>query len=324
MSRFKDLKINVVSVEDRLIALEEAIDKRVSNTVSFGIEYLDKAAQGIYPTDLVVVSAPTGAGKSELVSTIAMNAARSGNKVCMFALEADISEIEGRIWFKKASQHYMKYNSEPVTYHEFLQASYCGSFRRSLEAVRPELISELKNFTTFYREKKFDITRFRQVFNSVAKTYDLFIIDHLHYFDLEGDRNENREFGDIVKEIRDLSIFHSKPVVLVSHLRKKASGVTGMPTLDDLMGTSDIAKVATKVINLYPDQEGSDPSRGMFSTFIRVLKNRYNGAACRYVGRTDFDTSTNSYLPKGSVGYIDDEKKFRVINDRMSLPVWLR
>jgi len=41
------------------------------NRLSFGIQYLDDALKGIIATDLVVLAAGTGVGKSELASSIA-------------------------------------------------------------------------------------------------------------------------------------------------------------------------------------------------------------------------------------------------------------
>jgi replicative DNA helicase len=50
---------------------------------------------------------------------------------------------------------------------------------------------------------------------------DLVIIDHLHYIPLES-ANENQELGKVMRSLKIMTDVMKKPVVLVSHVRKRS------------------------------------------------------------------------------------------------------
>ena len=62
--------------------------------LSFGVKFLDDAMIGIYPSDLVLFGAPTGAGKTQFCVNCIMANVNRGKKVHMIALEAEKAEIE--------------------------------------------------------------------------------------------------------------------------------------------------------------------------------------------------------------------------------------
>jgi len=77
---------------------------------------------------------------------------------------------------------------------------------------------------------------------------DLIIIDHLHYIQLERD-NENKELGEIMRELKTMTDIIKKPVILVSHTKKPPVNQPDyIPTEYDLYGSSNVAKEATTII----------------------------------------------------------------------------
>src|SRR4051812_7956577 len=69
-------------------------------TAEFGITYLDDALNGIRRSDLVIIAARTGAGKTELAATLALKNCLSGSKAILIALEAERFEVLRRLKYQ--------------------------------------------------------------------------------------------------------------------------------------------------------------------------------------------------------------------------------
>ncbi len=99
--------------------------------IPFGVQYLDRALSGIFPNDLIIVGAATGAGKSELATTIAIHNAELGNRVAFFALEAHHGEIELRTKFKLYARQMRERNMLPPSfgYEDFILGRYTAELQ---------------------------------------------------------------------------------------------------------------------------------------------------------------------------------------------------
>lgn len=298
--------------------------------LSTGVRYLDKALGGILPNDLVIIGAKTGAGKSELVTSIAMTNALKGKRVHHFALEAEEDEIMDRIIFKQVAQIYYNSSEYKGAYKKihlnFLDWS-AGKFEKELngleEKILPELEELLESYNVFYRSQDFGILDAMRMILSIKDQTDLIIIDHLHYIDFD-EANENKAVADITKKIKDLAIISEKPIILVSHLRKMDPRYAGgLPSLEDFHGTSNISKIATKAIILAPCFDKTKDVRH-FYTYMRVLKNRKDGQRSRYTARCIWDVSTNNYLPNFALGDLSfDGKTYDQITEE-EIPIWMK
>jgi len=128
---------------------------------------------------------------------------------------------------------------------------------------------------------------------------DLLIVDHIHYFDFETE-NENREMKEILKTIRKLNEVTRIPIVLVSHLRKKdRRGAEIVAGGDEFHGSSDLVKIATKVISMGRGgplvNSNGIHSTSVFETYFRIVKNRMDGSSIPYVGAVGFSYLNNEY-----------------------------
>lgn len=89
---------------DRAAGLPGRVRERAKTSRPFHVGFLDDIAIGLLETDLVVLGAPTGKGKTTLAAIFAQNAAKSGSRVHYFALEAHDGEIEQRMLFRIMSR----------------------------------------------------------------------------------------------------------------------------------------------------------------------------------------------------------------------------
>lgn len=314
---------------DRLRELNEE-KNRLPDPILYGIPFLDDTTGGIYPDSLIIVTAKTGFGKTELLSNVVQNAATAGKRVHMFALEAHRGELEARIKFRSlATAFYMCTRPDERTtlpnYQDWRQGRQDGLLAKYEPEVDREIEPFFRNFQTFYTEESFTIETFETQMHKLNGKTDLVILDHLHYMDLDG-HNENVEFKRMVKQIKNIVSFWRKPVVCAAQLRKIDKGTAGLlPELDDIHGSSDIVKIATHVIGIAPayDQQESF-SKNMFPTYFKMLKNRMDGSRTHFVGLCGYDISKNKYSRVYQVGKLSRDGSELVKLKQEDYPQWAR
>jgi hypothetical protein len=276
------------------------------NKIKFGITFLDDVFNGILRSDIIVVAAGSGHGKSEIANHIAITNALSGTKVLLFALESERHEVAMRAAFKALAMAFYKdpYRDREAVPNYLDWAVGDQDFLSKYDAA--ESLRGLP-LTIVYREHRFDITDFEKALMSTKNSTDLVVLDHFHYLDFEGE-NENREYKEMIIKIRALALEYKKPCIIMSHIRKSDKRYRELvPSQEEIHGTSDLFKVATKVVTLAPNYV-SGMTNG-FETYMRICKCRQDGSRARYTGITSFDPRTNTYRPKYRVGTLSGDCK---------------
>lgn len=271
--------------------------------ISFGSPYLDDALTGILPRDVVIATARTGAGKTEFAVQTALSVGASGKRVHVFALEAEPGEIERRIKWRYVSQlHYARPHAESIRYQDW----HAGLIDHIVGDIEDEahdmFLRATENLSTFYRGSQFTGDSFVREMSRIASETDFVVFDHLHYVDMDDD-NENRGYKALTKQFRDAALLNDKGVLAIAHLRKTARfDQRLLPMDEDIHGSSDIIKIATKIIGIAKaeDVEPMTDDRGrpvpwMHPTYMGVLKNRTDGGTTRYGALTWYDSRTNAY-----------------------------
>lgn len=267
------------------------------NYMTFGVYPLDQALTGILNTDLVIIGGISGFGKTELATIIAMNNAKRGKKVFYLALEAEEGEIEDRIKYKETiSAMRRDDNRRIIRMTEWKMGEYGSELDKYEENAYKNISENIKNnLFVKYRTGDYTVSNFEYDFDGVADIMDLVIIDHLHYFDFD-DENELRALRKIVKKIRDRALIKKKPIILLAHLRKQNRFHAALvPGLEEFHGTSDITKIATKVITMAHAFDQEKPKHNLFPTYFRICKNRIDGSVTRYILSTLYDIETAHY-----------------------------
>lgn len=320
---------NLIPGSIRALSVLEENRIRGESVLSFGVTFLDRAIDGIIKSDIVLIGAPTGAGKTELVSNIARTNVSMGKKVFFFALESDENEIEARMIYSEAAAKFYADPKRPKsispTFASFYLWKNMSGFEPYVKQAVEKMQKSLSDLFTIYRgSSSYDIRKFQNDFSKIKSDADLVIIDHLHYFDLESEK-ENVEYTKIIKAIRDLSLSTKVPIIVVAHLRKRdKSGIALMPDIDDFHGTSNIAKIATKAILIAP--KFSQVVTDKWETYMRIVKYRVGGTRTRFVGLTKFNTLENCYLNEFDLGVIRIEKgkeEFAIF-EKEDYPSWAR
>jgi hypothetical protein len=286
--------------------------------LKFGITFLDDAFGGIYPDDLVIMTAKTGAGKTEMATQLAYHNSLLKQKTVLLALEAYKGEIENRLLYRKLTElHFQKREkfNLPATHLSYQNWIY-GDMHAPLNEFRAQAINqfetELENLHLYYRGANFDAEVFEAILAKVSEDAKLVICDHLHYFDLSSD-DEFKDLRRTIRKIRDLTLLYRIPTVMVAHIRKLDKRFSSVvPDLEDIYGSSDISKVATKIFAAAPahDVEMDERRPHIFPTYIRILKNRLEGARAHYTAICKFNIQQNRYEEEYCLGKIRPNGSF--------------
>lgn len=288
---------------------EEASHRKdmLKKVLSFGVPYLNDSLGGIFPNDLVVVGAPSGAGKTQFCVATALKNLEDGRRVHFIALEAEEFEIERRLKYQHVANFYFSEKNRiildaPLNYFNWISGK-CGRGLDRYESLASDFCEKTFGaLFTFYKLSTFNVDALNQEVGLVSNETDLIIVDHVHYFDWDDD-NDNRAVKKIAMAARDLCLTAGKPMILVSHLRKRDRAMKELVAgLDEFHGSSELYKIATKVITLASGGPvHGEP--GKFKTYFRTPKNRMDGGCTRYLAETIFDAKRGQYESKYKLGW---------------------
>lgn len=305
-------------------------DRAITGTgrLRYGVSYLDDALSGIFPTDLILLGARTGVGKTQIATQVALANARAGKNVYFFALEAEHGEIEDRLCYREACRLYYEafppvVASDYVTYAAYRAAETPESFELCVERTHRSLAVYTASLRILYRDKKFTVDDFVRAFEGVKDDADLIIVDHLHYFDLE-DENEQAGLKSVIRKIRSAALDFKKPILLLAHLRKtNPSAKNELPDIDEFYGHSDLVKIATNVI-LTARAENTDAGLDGRGTYIYIPKSRFCPEAYGYAGILNFNLRTGAYDEHYHLAKVRRFSEPELIGSRYEFPRWAK
>ena len=276
------------------VGMEELDSTIPENIVSFGYDWLDNQLTGIFPGDLVVVGAETGVGKTVFGTNIMIKASRK-HKCHIFALEDRLQNYGMKAVYFELGKVRKKYLGEVFNYP-------WNDYRRNTikdvkyKEYRKEAESNLANSNLTFSgcDEMIDIDILEKLIEKkVLEGVDLFLIDHLHFFDLLKGKNNKSDYVEHLM-IR-LTILRKKTgarIILIVHY-KKLEGTK--PKLDSFKDSISIPQNADYVINLWRDRsELADK----YKTILTIPKSRNpNGEATIEI---EFDPNVNDYIFRDS------------------------
>jgi len=299
-----------MEIKNNIITFEEDFEQSFLNIntddmlYKFNIPYLDCALKGLFKKDLLLITAESGAGKSEISTMMACNFAQQGLRVLYFALEYDKGEVADRIIYRE----FANIIQDEPDYKKLDFDSYCaGEFRELANKYKADLWENLKNLNKSlcirYKSDSFYSEDLYKELIENANNFDIIIVDHLSFIDGTNDGNENKLHQEIMVKTKNFCSEFEKPVVMVVHLRKKDRKTKGfMPVPEDISGTKHILNCCTRAIFLSPDYEyNGELESCLYPTFIRIGKNRKGHAKTRYAFRMFFDSRKNEYKKRGNL-----------------------
>ncbi len=238
-----------------------------------GFSELDKLTTGLNRSDLIIVGARPGMGKTAFALNIARNVAvQSGKTVCFFSLEMSRDQLAQRLLSSEAMIESGKLRTAELSSEEWLRLSQAGEHFKDVQMY----IDETSGITV--PEMKAKLLRMKNV--------DLVIIDYLGLMQ-SAKRTENRvqEVSDITRNLKIMAKELQVPVICCAQLSRgtEVKGKSHKPALSDLRESGSIEQDADIVLFMYRDKyyqsENDDPNVVIdeHKAECIVAKNRHGG-----------------------------------------------
>ncbi len=279
----------LMQVYDRLHLLNT--DKEATQGVPTGFSGLDAVLAGMGKSDLILVGARPGMGKTSFALNIGTNVARqTGKKVCMFSLEMSAEQLVTRIVSSEAMIDSHKLRTGELAPEDWDSMAHTAEWLSKCDI----LIDDTAGITATGMKAKL-----RRVDN-----LGLVIIDYLQL--MQGDhRNDNRvqEVAEISRALKLMAKELMVPIICCAQLsRGPESRTDKKPMLSDLRDSGAIEQDADVVMFLYRDEyyktdksEGDAPESNIAEVII--AKNRHGSTEnvkMGWIGKyTKFRTLSN-------------------------------
>jgi replicative DNA helicase len=310
---------------DRLVSIPGHLEAARSANLNLGLPMVDEYLLGILPTDLVVLGAASGIGKTQALLECAKYNALGGKRVVFIALEAEQDEIEMRLKYQMLAQRYFgdpdRLRGDPyVSYRTWRLGLIDEKFQPYMADVLRLFETRYGTLSTVYSHEGFGLADFERLLASFdSNPPDLVIVDHLHYFDTDESKSENQQLSLIIKRIRQLNLFYKIPFIVAAHTRKGIESL--VPSQEDFMGTSNIYKQATVCLMLAPKPDGYHAKRGVSETLMSVVKTRTGGMG-NLCGELYFSIPNQAYSMQWSLGRLTKGRtKFEKLEEE-EIPEW--
>ncbi len=198
--------------------------------VPTGFTDLDRLTSGWQPSDLIILAARPGMGKTSMVLAVALNAARDFNKgVALFSLEMASTQLVQRLISMESEIPATKFRNGKLEDYEWQMLQ---STVERLNSV-PIFIDDTPGINIF---------ELRAKCRRLKMQYDIqiIIIDYLQLMtgSTEGNRGGNREqeIGSISRALKGLAKELNVPVIALSQLSRavEVRGGSKRPQLSDL------------------------------------------------------------------------------------------
>ncbi|MCB0429158.1 MAG: replicative DNA helicase [Flavobacteriales bacterium] len=242
--------------------------------VPTGFSKLDSVTSGWQRSDLDIIAARPGMGKTAFVLSIARNAAVQFNKpVAIFSLEMSSLQLVNRLIAAEAQLSAEKLKKGNLEDHEWQQLN--AKITRLAEA--PLFIDDTPALSVF--ELRAKARRLKQQNN-----IELIIVDYLQLMTAGGDSKGNREqeISTISRSLKSIAKELNVPVIALSQLSRAVEnrGGSKRPQLSDLRESGAIEQDADMVMFIYRPEyygldvdENNNPTRGLAEIIIAKHRN---------------------------------------------------
>ena len=259
---FQHIKDVIFTIYDRLNVLKDGATEDVLGVKS-GFSGLDQYIVGFGKSDLIIVGARPGVGKTAFVLNIATNIAKRKKKsVAIFNLEMSADQLVQRI-----------ISSEALVDSQKLRQGNLDTDDWEKLAVATSELSE----TNIYIDANPSITvtsmkaKLRRV-----KDLGLVVVDYLQLMQSERKNDPSRvnQVGEISRGLKIMAKELNVPVIVCAQLSRSTEKEHKKPMLSDLRESGSIEQDADMVMFLSRDYYGDDPEKANLVDVI-LAKNRH-------------------------------------------------
>lgn len=287
---------NFVHIREALVSVYEhlqqlGVNKEETLGMKTGFSGLDRILVGMGKSDLVLVGARPGMGKTSFAMNVATSAAlKSGKAVCVFSLEMSTEQLVSRLLSSEALVDSYALRSGELTDEDWQKLAHAASSLSDCDI----LIDDTTGMTVAGM-----MSKLRRV-----KNLGLVVIDYLglmqseHHID-----NRVQEVSEISRNLKLMAKEFKVPVICCAQLsRGPESRTDKRPMLSDLRDSGAIEQDADIVLFLYRDEYYKDKDNPQSTAEVIVAKNRHGSTGkveMGWLGRYTKFTTIDENAPDG-------------------------
>lgn len=273
----------MISWDDAVMKVPKRVEFLTNNKgeltgVDTGLDNLNKFFSGWQPTDLIIIGADSGMGKTALAMCHILASARQGKAVGMASMEMSTVQLAIR-GVAVSSDLHMK----QLTQTGFEKDKYWRSLNHTVDGIRglPIYIDDRPSLTVPEMKRKArELKRKHNI--------QLFIVDFIQMF--SGEEDDIKLAGMAARELKNLAKELKIPVIALSQLNREVKKARwNMPSKHHLKNSSGVEEAADIIGLLYrPGYYNYQPHthpvvyeelglRGSENAALIVAKNRQGG-----------------------------------------------
>lgn len=288
------------TLSSKVLKMIEEVSKKSDGLtgVPTGFTDLDRLTSGWQPSDLIIVAARPGMGKTSFVLAVTLNAARDFNKgVALFSLEMASTQLVQRLISMEAEISGSKMRNGKLEDYEWQQLQ---STVEKLNSV-PIYIDDTPAINIF--ELRAKCRRLKQ-----QHDIQLVIIDYLQLMTGGGESTKNgnreQEISSISRALKSLAKELSVPVIALSQLSRavETRGGSKRPQLSDLRESGAIEQDADIVSFIYRPE------------YYQILEDE-NGQSLKGIAEYIVAKHRNGALDTVKLKFTDNFAKFGNLDD---------
>lgn len=280
----KEIELSKYDGRDRIVSSHE-LAKELEKTddsvfkIATGIASLDRIlGDGVEAGELILVTGPTGEGKTTLLMTITKNMSDVNVNSVWFTLEVTPRQFLQKLVKASGAATTLPLFYIPRAGFDDLDEEYMKKFEKE-HGRRYEMIDWIED----------RIIEAKVKVEGDGKMLKAVFIDHIHMiFSLsQFSRNVSLEIGDMVAKVKEMAITHNLAIFLIAHSKDNSISPNAEPRKEDIRDSGLISRLADTIIGVWRiknSDSGTEHSRpkdldeGDNKAKIRVFKNRRNGS----------------------------------------------
>lgn len=265
-------------VHDVLNEIEDSFNKEGISGLATGFPALDRIADGLQKTDMVVIAARPSMGKTALAMTMAVHQAIDLDAaVGVFSLEMSANQLVKRCLSVDSRVSVRALRDGDLKDRDFQQLSLSAS--------------RVGNSKIYIEESEMNMLKIRSLARQGVAQYgwQVIYIDYIQLLNWSADsgkfNNRNEEMTKISNSIKAMAKELNIPVVVLCQLNRDAEKGGGQPQLSHLKDCGAIEQDADCVGFIYSDKPDQNEDSAAVSRMFKWAKDR-NGEAPIFVPMT--------------------------------------
>jgi replicative DNA helicase len=288
------------TLSSRVLKQVEEVSKKADGLtgVPTGFTDLDRLTSGWQPSDLIVLAARPGMGKTSLILAFALNAAKDFNRpVALFSLEMANTQLVQRLISMESEIPAQKFRNGKLEDYEWQQLQTTVEKMNSV----PIFIDDTPGINIF--ELRAKCRRLKQ-----QHGIQMVIIDYLQLMtggsDSKSSGNREQEISSISRALKGMAKELLVPVIALSQLSRavETRGGTKRPQLSDLRESGAIEQDADIVGFIYRPE------------YYQILEDE-NGQSLKGVAEVIIAKHRNGALDTVKLKFTDTFAKFGNLDD---------